>query len=168
MEAFKAGEHVIVEMDDESMVAGYLDDYLDDGWVLRVTHKEMRVVHAISPELAADIRKQLEAKTGIHLRIAAVLSGDVSGVLGKRAEVVEYLAGKFEEKMLAKYSETMQLRELKAPVTTFLSHHVIRTMESTKDRNITEELNGFDIDGTLEEILTKSELTSEDSDGKIE
>ena len=167
MEAFEAGEHVIVEMDDETMVAGYLTDYLDDGWVLKVTHKEFRVVYEVSPEMKADIRAQLSEKSNMHLRLACLLSRDWNGLVGKKADVIEFLAGLFEEKMLGKYGEKMTLKELKSPVKTFVSHGVIRTMESTVDRNITEELNGFDVEATLEEILSEG-LTTEDEPDKIE
>lgn len=167
MEAFKPGEHVIVELDDESTVAGYLDDYLDDGWVLNVTHKEYTIIHAVSPELAASIRAQLSEKSALHLRVAAVLSGSVLGVIAKRYDVIEYLAGKFEEKLVETYEDTKQLRELKSPVKTMISHGIIRTMQSTNDRNISEQLNGFDVDGTLEEILSEG-LTTEDVDDTIE
>lgn len=164
MEAFKVGEHVIVDLDDETQVAGFLDDYLDDGWVLRVTHKEYTVVHAVSPELKADIRSQLNAKSAAHLRLAAILNGSMLGVVAKKYDVVEYLAEKFEDKLIEKYVNTRELRELKSPVKTFVSHGVIRTMESTLDRNMTEELNGFDVDGTLEEIFAEGLTKDEDPD----
>lgn len=167
MEAFQAGEHVIVEEDDDTTVAGYLLDYSDDGWVLNVTHKEYTIVHAVSAELKADIRAQLAAKSTLHLRAAAVLSGSLTGLIAKRYDVIEFLAGLFEDKMMAKYENTRQLKELKAPVKTLISHGIIRTMESTADRNISEELNGFDVDGTLEEILAEG-LTSDDEADKIE
>jgi hypothetical protein len=167
MEAFKPGEHVIVELDDESMVAGYLDDYLEDGWVLRVTHKEYTIVHSVSPELAADIRYQLAAKSAGHLRLAAVFNGSLLGVVAKRYDVIEYLAGKFEEKLQGSYPNSKQLRELKSPVKTLISHGIIRTMESTTDRNISEELNGFDVDETLEDIFA-AELTGGEPDGTME
>ncbi len=166
MEAFKVGEHVIVEEDDDTTRAGYLMDYLDDGWVLNVTHKEYTIIHAVSPELKADIRAQLAEKSTAHLRVAALLNGSLTGVLAKRYDVIEYLAGLFEEKLMGKYEATRQLRELKSPVKTFISHGVIRTMESTTDRNISEELNGFDVDETLEEIFAEG-LTSEVEDDTI-
>lgn len=161
MEAFKVGEHVIVEEDDETTRAGFLMDYLDDGWVLSVTHKEYTIVHAVSPELKANIRAQLSAKSTAHLRLAAVLNGSLTGVVSKRYDVIEYLAGLFEEKLEGKYEATRQLRELKSPVKTFISHGVIRTMESTTDRNLMEELQGFDVDETLDEIFAEG-LTSTD------
>ncbi len=167
MEAFQAGEHVIVEEDDDTTRAGYLMDYLDDGWVLNVTHKEYTIIHAVSPELKADIRAQLAAKSTAHLRVAALLNGSLTGVLAKRYDVIEYLAGLFEEKLMGKYEVTRQLRELKSPVKTFISHGVIRTMESTTDRNISEELNGFDVDGALEEIFAEG-LTTDEEDDTIE
>ena len=167
MEAFKVGEHVIVEEDDDTTRAGYLMDYLDDGWVLNVTHKEYTIIHAVSPELKADIRAQLAAKSSAHLRVAALLNGSLMGVLAKRYDVIEYLAGQFEEKLMGQYEATRQLRELKAPVKTFISHGVIRTMESTNDRNISEELNGFDVDGALEEIFAEG-LTTDETDDTIE
>lgn len=167
MEAFQAGEHVIIERLDQKLVAGFLMDYTDEGWVLNVTHKEYTVVHMVSPELKADIRAQLNAKSTAHLRVAALFSGSVIGVVGKKYDVVEFLAGIFEEKLMAKYDATSQLRELKSPVKTLISHDMIDTMESTNDRNITEELNTFDVDGTLEEIF-KEGLTSEEVPDKIE
>jgi hypothetical protein len=167
MEAFTAGEHVIIEEDDDTTVAGYLMDYTDDGWVLNVTHKEYTIVHAVSAELKADIRAQLAQKSNFHLRAAAVLEGSMTGILAKRYDVIEFLAGLFEDKLIESYTETRQLRELKAPVKTLISHGVIRTMESTADRNISEELNGFDVDGTLEEIFN-ADLTSEEVNDTIE
>lgn len=164
MEAFKVGEHVIVEEDDETTRAGFLMDYLDDGWVLSVTHKEYTIVHAVSPELKADIRAQLAAKNTVHLRLAAVLNGSLTGIVAKRYDVIEYLAEQFEEKLESKYQNTRQLRELKAPVKTFISHGVIRTMESTTDRNISEELQGFDVDETLEEIFAEGLTSPEEVD----
>jgi hypothetical protein len=167
MEAFKAGEHVIIEEDDDTTVAGYLLDYSDDGWVLNVTHKEYTIVHAVSAELKADIRAQLAAKSSLHLRAAAVLEGSLTGIVAKRYDVIEFLAGLFEDKLMGQYSDTRQLKELKSPVKTLISHGVIRTMESTADRNISEELNGFDVDGTLEEIF-KADLTTEEVNGTME
>jgi hypothetical protein len=167
MEAFKVGEHVIVEEDDDTTRAGYLMDYLDDGWVLNVTHKEYTIIHAVSPELKADIREQLAGKNTAHLRLAAVLNGSLTGIVAKRYDVIEYLAGLFEEKLMGKYEATRQLKELKAPVKTFISHGVIRTMESTTDRNISEELNGFDVDDALEEIFNEG-LTTEEGPDTIE
>lgn len=166
MEAFKVGEHVIVEEDDDTTRAGYLVDYLEDGWVLNVTHKEYTIIHAVSSELKADIRAQLAAKSTAHLRLAAVLNGSLTGVVSKRYDVIEFLAGLFEDKLTGKYEPTRQLRELKAPVKTFISHGVIRTMESTVDRNLMEELQGFDVDETLDEIFAEG-LTSTEEPDKI-
>jgi hypothetical protein len=167
MEAFQAGEHVILELEGDRMVAGFLVDYLDDGWVLSVTHKEVQVVHAVSPEVKADIRDQLNQKSIWHLRAVAIASGSLMGLVAKKYDVVEYLAGQFEDKLLEKYTDTMQLRELKAPVKTMFSHGIIATMQSTADRNLQEELSSFDVDGTLEEIL-EAGLTTEEVPGKIE
>lgn len=167
MEAFKVGEHVIVEEDDDTTRAGFLLDYMDDGWVLNVTHKEYTIIHMMSPELKADIRSQLAAKSTAHLRVAALLNGSLNGIVAKRYDVIEYLAGLFEEKLRGQYEATRQLRELKSPVKTFISHGVIRTMESTTDRNISEELNGFDVDGALDEIFAEG-LTSDEEDDTIE
>jgi hypothetical protein len=167
MEAFQAGEHVIIERIDDKTVAGFLMDYTDDGWVLNVTHKEYTVVHAVSPELKADIRAQLAAKSVAHLRVAAILSGSLTGLIAKKNDVIEFLAGLFEEKLIGQYEEKSQLRELKSPVKTLIYHEMIDTMESTTDRNITEELNGFDVDGTLDQILEEG-LTTEDVPDKIE
>ena len=167
MEAFQAGEHVIISRLDEKSVAGYLLDYTEDGWVLNVTHKEVTIVHAVSPELKADIRSQLAAKSTAHLRVAAVLNGSLTGILAKRYDVIEYLAGLFEDKLMGKYENTQQLRELKSPVKTMISHGMIDTMESTADRNISEELNTFDVDETLEEIF-KEGLTSSDEPDTME
>jgi hypothetical protein len=141
---------------------------LDDGWVLKVTHKEFRVVHAVSAEVKADIREQLSRKHWAHLRLAALLSKSALGILGSKSDIVEFLAGVFEDKLLAKYSDSMQLRELKSPVTTFVSHGVIRTMESTAERNIQEELSDFDVEEALDEIFENAELTDEDVDGRME
>jgi hypothetical protein len=166
MEAFSPGEHVIIERMDEKTVAGFLMDYTDEGWVLNVTHKEFTIVHVVAPELKADIRSQLAAKSTVHLRAAAVLSGSLTGLVAKRYDVIEFLAGLFEEKLISKYDATSQLRELKSPVKTLIYHEAIDTMESTNDRNISEQLNGFDVDGTLEAILTEG-LTSEEDAGTI-
>lgn len=167
MEAFKVGEHVIVEEDDDTTRAGFLMDYLDDGWVLNVTHKEYTIIHMVSPELKADIREQLAQKSTAHLRLAALMNGSLTGVVAKRYDVIEYLAGLFEDRLAGKYENTRQLRELKSPVKTFISHGVIRTMESTTDRNISEELNTFNVDETLDEIFAEG-LTTEETDGKID
>lgn len=168
MEAFQAGEHVIIERIDDKTVAGYLMDYTDEGWVLSVTHKEYVVLHAVSPELKADIREQLNGKSIAHLRVAAVLSGSLTGIVAKRYDVVEFLAGLFEEKIIGQQESRSQLRELKSPVKTLISHDMINTMESTTDRNITEELNGFDVDGTLDEIFKEGLITSEEPDNAEE
>jgi hypothetical protein len=167
MEAFQAGEHVIIERMDDRTVAGFLMDYTDEGWVLNVTHKEYTIIHAVSSELKADIRAQLAGKGTTHLRVAALLSGSLTGLVAKRYDVIEYLAGLFEEKLEAQHADTRQLRELKSPVKTMISHDVIDTMESTNDRNLMEQLNGFDVDGALEEILAEG-LTSETEADTIE
>lgn len=164
MEAFQAGEHVIIERLDEKMVAGFLMDYTDEGWVLSVTHKEYTIVHAVSPELKADIRAQLSAKNIAHLRLAALLSGSLTGLVAKKYDVIEYLAGLFEEKLVGDRPPTQQLRELKAPVKTLISHDMIDTMESTNDRNLMEELNGFDVDGTLKAIFEEGLTSEEEAD----
>lgn len=156
MEAFDIGSHVLIELDDTRRVAGYIVSVAEDGFVLKVTHKDMPAVHMVSERLSAKIRDDLDAVAWPFL-VASLLSRREYASVGKKARMVEALAEREESDLIAKNNEVKPLtfHELAVPVLTYINGGAILMMESSDDVMEDMEVTKFTetIDSELEDLL---------------
>jgi hypothetical protein len=158
MESFDIGSHVLIELDDTRRVAGYIVSVADEGFVLKVTHKDLPAVHTISERLGAKIRDELDAVPMVFLA-ASLISRRMYASVGKKGRMVEALAEMEEADLIARTSEAKPLtfHELSVPVLTFVNGGAILMMESSDDVLEDMEVMKFNesVDSDLEELLSK-------------
>lgn len=169
MEAFPVGSHVVIELMDERKIAGYLvGGSVDEGVLLRATHKDSVMIRKVSEGMVAEIGRQLEGKHGLWLRTSMAVRGHIRGVVAPRASIIAQLQWDIENDLLEQSDDGLQFRELSAPVTTFINPGAIMLMEATADKLLESEISVFDqtLDAALEQILTAGdeETTKEEND----
>jgi|SRR5213595_3718122 len=160
--AFEAGQHVLVEFDDETMVGGILLGVEEDGGILmKMTHREVEVVNRMLPEFRKSVVSDMEASRGGRLRLAALLSGEFRAVVAGRAELIERLVNRIEADMVGDDVGGTELRELKSPILKYFNGWAIRSIELTTDRNLNAEMSNVlsrmdqELDDLLENGLPK-------------
>jgi hypothetical protein len=169
MESFDIGNHVVIELDDDRKLAGYIVGVSDDGSgiILKATHKEMAMIRYINPLVSKDIRRQLMAKPMRTLRLAAVLNGKPLAALGGREELVSLIQGVYEARVIAEKDDGVRLRELSTPVLTFVNTDFIKLMEDTDDKLTESEVSTFNqtFESELKDLLDKAdeETTKEET-----
>ena len=171
MEAFPVGSHVVIELADERKIAGYLvGGSLEDGVLLKVTHKDSEMVRSVSAGMVAEIAGQLAGKKNLWLRTGMALRGHVRGIVAPRASMIAQLQWDIERDLLEQSDDGMQFRELSAQVMTFVNPGAIMLMEATADKLAEAEISMFDqtLDTALEQILLAGdkEATKEEKNGK--
>lgn len=168
MEAFPLGSHVVIELADDRKIAGYLaGGSVDEGVLLRATHKDAVLVRHVAASMKADIARQLSEKSIWWLRGGMALRGHLRGVLAGRAEMEAQIQDDIEEDLLRQADDGMQFRELSSPVTTYIHPGAILLMERSDDKLTEAEVSLFDqtLDEALEQMLTEGEHeTKEDID----
>lgn len=156
MEAFDIGSHVLIELDDTRRVAGYIVSVADEGFVLKVTHKDMPAVHMVSERLSAKIRDDLDTVAWPFLA-ASLVARKMYASVGKKSVMVEALAGLEEADLIAHNNEVKPLtfHELSVPVLTFVNGGAILMMESSDDVMEDMEVTKFNdtVDAELEDLL---------------
>lgn len=169
MEAFPVGSHVVIELADERKIAGYLvGGSLEEGVLLRVTHKDSEMIRSVSAGMVAEIASQLAEKKNLWLRTGMALRGHFRGVTAPRASMISQLQFDIERDLLEQSDDGMQFRELSSPVTTYVNPGAIMLMEATADKLREAEISVFDqtLDTALEQILLEGdeETTKEEND----
>lgn len=168
MESFDIGNHVVIELDDDRKIAGYIVGVTDDGSgiMLKATHKEMAMIRYMNPLVSEDIHRQLMAKPMRTLRLAAVLNGKPLAVLQGRAELVALIQGLYEARIIAAKDDGVKLRELAVPVLTFVNTGFVKLMEDTDDKLTESEVSSFNqtFESELKDLLDKAgeETTKEE------
>jgi AcrR family transcriptional regulator len=171
MEVFPVGSHVVIELMDERKIAGYLvSGSMEDGLVLRVTHKDSALVRRVSETMSADIAGQLRRKNGLWLRANMALRGHFRGVIAGRDAMIAQLQDDIEADILEGAEDGVQFRELSAPVTTFVSAGAIMLMEDTDDKIQEAEVSMFDqtLDAALLQILESGKQEEEETNESTE
>lgn len=160
MEAFPVGSHVVIELADERKIAGYLvGGSLEEGVLLRVTHKDSEMIRNISERMVADIAAQLAGKNDWWLRTGMALRGHFRGVVAPRASMISQLQFDIEADLLEQSDDGVQFRELSSPVMTYVNPGAIMLMEATADKLKEAEISMFDqtLDTALEQILLEGD-----------
>lgn len=159
METFDVGNHVVIELDDERKIAGYIVGLTEDGLLLKATHKECAMVRTLAPAVSADILRQLNEKPVRTLVVAMVLNGKIGSIGLGRDRMVEILAGIIERDLIARKDDGVQLRELANPVLTFVNFGFVKIMEDTEDRVLESEISVFKqtMDADITRLMDKAE-----------
>lgn len=160
MEAFPIGSHVVIELADDRKIAGYLaGGSVDEGVLLRATHKDAVLVRHVAASMKADIARQLSEKSVWWLRAGMAMRGHFRGVVAGRDHMEAQLQDDIEEDLLRQADDGLQFRELSAPVTTYIHPGAIFLMERSDDKMTEAEVSLFDqtLDETLEQMLTEGE-----------
>lgn len=168
METFDVGNHVVIELDDERKLAGYIVGLTEDGLLLKATHKECAMVRTVSPVVSADIRRQLNEKPMRTLVVAMVLNGRIGSIGLGRDRMVEIMAGVIEADLIARKDDGVQLRELANPVLTFVNFGFVKLMEDTEDRMVETEISVFNqtMDSAIEKLLKDADAEAEATEDK--
>jgi len=134
MESFDIGNHVLIELDDTRRIAGHLVNVTETGFVLKVTHKDLPTVHAVSVGLKAGIREELGAVPYAGLVAECVSRGLWTG-LGRRGRMIEALALVRENEIVERNQEAhpVKFHELSVPVLTFINGGMVAIMEDSDD-----------------------------------
>lgn len=134
MEAFELGTHVLIELDDSRRLAGYLMQVNDEGFIVKVTHKDMPTAHMVSELLSASIRDDLD-KVPLVLLAKTLWDAGAYASIGKRARMVEAVAVMEEERLVEKNREAKptMFHELSVPVMTFVAGGAVYMMEDSDD-----------------------------------
>lgn len=168
MESFDIGNHVVIEMDDDRKIAGYVVGMTEDGSgiMLKATHKEIAMLRYVNPEVSADIRRQLMDKPMMRLRLSAVLSGVPLAVFSKREELVDVLQDIYETGLIESRDDGVRLRELSMPVLTFINTGFIKIIEDTDDKLTEAEVSVFNqtFDIEMKNLLDQAEKTKEETE----
>lgn len=160
MDSFENGSHVVLELDDDSRCAGFLINPVEQGFILRITHKDRPALYTVSPERGAAIRAELRKVPLVLLGAALVAQGVLTG-LGRRETMVEALAKLQEAEVLEEHYEKNPtvFHELSVPVLTFINGGAVKTIELSDD--VTEDLTVMDfkqeMDAGIEGILKQAE-----------
>jgi hypothetical protein len=171
MEAFPVGSHVMIELADERKIAGYLaGGSIEEGVILRVTHKDSELVRRVSDVMKTAIAADLAGRGVWWLRREMIARGHFRGVLAGRSEMEAQLAWDVERDLLEDAEDGMQFRELSSPVTTYVHPGAIMLMEATADKVQEAEISLFDqtLDEALEQILTVGEAETKEEDVETE
>lgn len=168
MESFEIGNHVLIELDDSRRMAGFLERITEDGFILKVTHRDMPTMHMISERLSASIRDDLDAVPRVLL-VAALLSRKLYTSVGRKSVMVETLAELQEAELIEKNREAQPttFHELSVPVLTYINGGAVLLMEDSddvlEDMTVAQKVAEFNgsVDAGLEEILKVAETPSE-------
>lgn len=144
MESFDVGSHVMVELENDRRLWGYLISVGDDGMIFKVTHREMEVLRKVSDASSLSIAAELTSMPLVKLRLIAAFQGQWRLLGLSRARLVEAVQVEMEKRMVEDRDDGMQLRELSVPVLTFVAYGVLRTMEASEDRMVEAELGDLD------------------------
>lgn len=173
MEAFPVGSHVVIELMDERKIAGYLvSGSIEEGVLMKVTHKDSELIRNVSEGTKADIAEQLAGKSVWWLRGGMVMRGHFRGAIAERDIMEMVLQEEIEGDLLEQSDDGMQFRELSSPVLTYVNPGVIMLMEATADKLKEADISVFDqtLDAALEQILLAGdeEATKEENDESAE
>lgn len=160
MESFDIGNHVVVELEDDRKIAGFIVGVSEDGnLLLKATHKEMAMLRYINPDVSADMTRQLMEKPMWELRVAAVLNRVALRNLTDRTVLVPALQKVYEARLIAEREDGVQLRELSVPVLTFINSDFIRLMEDTDDKLTESDVAVFNqtMDISIEKLFTEED-----------
>lgn len=160
MEAFELGTHVLIELSNSRRIAGYLMQVNDEGFIVKVTHKDMPTKHGVSELLSAKIRDDLDRVPRVLLAKTLWDAGEYTSI-GKRAVMVEAVARLKEAALIEENQEAnpVVFHELSVPVMTFISGGTIDLMEDSDDvleemtvHSAVEQFNS-EVDAEIEKLM---------------
>lgn len=162
MESFDIGNHVVVELEDDRKIAGYIVGVNDDGsgLILKATHKETAMLRSINPDVSADIERQLMEKSMWSLRLTGVLHRVPLLALLDRVTLVSAVQRAIEAHLIEEREDGVQLRELSVPVLTYINTGFVRLMEDTDDKLTESEVSVFNqtMDISIEKLFTEEDV----------
>lgn len=162
MESFDIGNHVVVELEDDRKIAGYIVGVSDDGsgLILKATHKETAMIRSINPDVSADIERQLMEKSMWSLRLTGVLNRVPLLSLLERVTLVSAVQVAIERRLIEEREDGVQLRELSVPVLTFINTGFVRLMEDTDDKIMDSEVSVFNqtMDISIEKLFNEEDV----------
>lgn len=167
MEAFGIGSHVVIELEDERKIAGYIVGLNEDGLLLKATHREQAVATFVPVAVSEDLRRQLNEKTTVHLRYAMVANGMLKLVRATREVMVEALLKLVVADLQAEPPRVV-FRELSNPILTFVNSGFIKIMEDTDDKVAEAEVSLFDqtVDTQFYAILDEEDQKKKDAEAE--
>lgn len=166
METFDIGSHVVIELEDNRKLAGYIVGVSEDGLTLKATHRESVMQRFVGDATKADIKRQLLEKPVWRLRLEMVRCGEILSATKSREAMMGMLQAGAERYLIASHEDGMQFRELAEPVLTFVNSGYIKIMEDTDDKINESEISVFEqtLDGTLDAILDEGDKAEAESE----